>query len=224
VPRNTAATLERGEPNGFYYLRARYYDPSTGQFVSRDPATAISKQPCDYVSDNPLNYEDRTGLLCLGSGAAGSADLGLGAGVAGQGSLVWVNCSADNWATHAVGSGGSFIGMRDTSNPNDSNDFGAGYPNCGNTRPTWGAGAGIGPQWMVSNASSSRDLEGPFQVTTFSAGFGLLWGSLSFARSGGTWEVGLTWTPLSTPTLSASQYDANTWSLPDWVNAFKPPW
>jgi RHS repeat-associated protein len=26
------------EPNGLYYMRARYYDPSLGRFISEDPA------------------------------------------------------------------------------------------------------------------------------------------------------------------------------------------
>ena len=30
---------------GFVYLRARYYDPATGQFISRDPLTAITGSP-----------------------------------------------------------------------------------------------------------------------------------------------------------------------------------
>lgn len=44
------------------YLRARYYDPSTGQFISHDPLTATTRQPYSYVSDNPLNGVDPTGL------------------------------------------------------------------------------------------------------------------------------------------------------------------
>ena len=45
-----------------YYLRARYYDPNTGQFLSRDPAAATTREPYAYVNDNPLNAIDPTGL------------------------------------------------------------------------------------------------------------------------------------------------------------------
>jgi uncharacterized protein RhaS with RHS repeats len=48
---------------GLIYLRARYYDPSTGVFISRDPLTATTAQPYSYVSDNPLNGTDPLGLF-----------------------------------------------------------------------------------------------------------------------------------------------------------------
>lgn len=48
--------------NGFYYLRARYYDPSTAQFLSRDPLVAQTRSPYGYVGGNPMNRVDPTGL------------------------------------------------------------------------------------------------------------------------------------------------------------------
>ena len=30
--------------SGFYYLRARYYDPATAQFLTRDPLVAAAQQ------------------------------------------------------------------------------------------------------------------------------------------------------------------------------------
>jgi len=45
-----------------YYLRARYYDPSTGQFLSRDPATESTREPYGYVLESPLNGTDPAGL------------------------------------------------------------------------------------------------------------------------------------------------------------------
>ena len=53
------------DPNtGLIYMRARYYDPSTGQFISRDPLEELTRQPYSYVNDNPLNGTDPTGLSC----------------------------------------------------------------------------------------------------------------------------------------------------------------
>jgi RHS repeat-associated protein len=50
--------------SGLYYLRARYYDPSSTQFISRDPAVSKTRQPYAYVTDNPLNATDPSGLDC----------------------------------------------------------------------------------------------------------------------------------------------------------------
>lgn len=53
--------------SGMYYLRARYYDPSTGQFISRDTLVAMTRSAYAYVAGNPLNGTDPTGL-CWGPG------------------------------------------------------------------------------------------------------------------------------------------------------------
>ncbi|MGH9223752.1 MAG: RHS repeat-associated core domain-containing protein, partial [Acidimicrobiales bacterium] len=50
---------------GFTYLRARYYDPATGQFISRDPIESVTREPYGYVGGDPLNSVDPTGLFCL---------------------------------------------------------------------------------------------------------------------------------------------------------------
>jgi RHS repeat-associated protein len=48
--------------SGLQYLRARYYDPATAQFLTKDPLVAITQEPYGYVGGNPLNYVDPTGL------------------------------------------------------------------------------------------------------------------------------------------------------------------
>jgi RHS repeat-associated protein len=48
--------------SGLYYLRARYYDPATGQFTSIDPVVQTTRQPYAYVAGNPLNAIDPRGL------------------------------------------------------------------------------------------------------------------------------------------------------------------
>ena len=47
---------------GYQYLRARYYDPTTGQFLSRDPLNAMTRSPYGYVYGDPLNRVDPSGL------------------------------------------------------------------------------------------------------------------------------------------------------------------
>jgi RHS repeat-associated protein len=48
---------------GFQYLRARFYDPVTGTFLTRDPAVAATREAYGYVYGNPLNLVDPSGLF-----------------------------------------------------------------------------------------------------------------------------------------------------------------
>lgn len=48
---------------GLQYLGARFYDPATGQFMSRDPLEALTRAPYSYAADNPIQYVDRSGLI-----------------------------------------------------------------------------------------------------------------------------------------------------------------
>jgi len=47
---------------GYQYLQTRYYDPTTAQFLTRDPADATTRSAYGYVGDNPLNRTDPSGL------------------------------------------------------------------------------------------------------------------------------------------------------------------
>ena len=49
------------DADGLVYLLARYYSPSTGQFISVDPALAQTQQPYGYASGNPVSHTDPTG-------------------------------------------------------------------------------------------------------------------------------------------------------------------
>jgi RHS repeat-associated protein len=52
------------EPNGLYYMRARYYDPTVGRFISEDPLGfgGGDVNLFAYVSNNPIGAIDPYGL------------------------------------------------------------------------------------------------------------------------------------------------------------------
>ena len=49
--------------SGFYYMRARYYDPTVAQFTSLDPLASMTNANYSYASDDPVNEVDPTGLI-----------------------------------------------------------------------------------------------------------------------------------------------------------------
>jgi RHS repeat-associated protein len=51
------------DPTGLIYLIHRYYDPSTGQFLSVDPMVDQTGQPYAYAGDDPVNGVDPLGLF-----------------------------------------------------------------------------------------------------------------------------------------------------------------
>jgi RHS repeat-associated protein len=59
-PNEFTYTGEQVDSSGLQYLRARYYDAANGRFASRDPLGAA--EPYAYVSNNPANLIDPTGL------------------------------------------------------------------------------------------------------------------------------------------------------------------
>jgi RHS repeat-associated protein len=67
TPNNYLYRGEQWDPDlGLYYLRARYYNPATGRFMSRDPEDGHISIPVTlhkylYASGNPVNRIDRSG-------------------------------------------------------------------------------------------------------------------------------------------------------------------
>ena len=54
---------------GFSDMRARWYEPGTGEFASVDPDLAATGQPYAYAGDNPVNGGDPTGQLACDEGS-----------------------------------------------------------------------------------------------------------------------------------------------------------
>ena len=53
---------QRDSGSNLYYLRARYYDPGIGRFLSQDPLPTGNLYA--YVGSNPVNFIDPSGLHC----------------------------------------------------------------------------------------------------------------------------------------------------------------
>ena len=71
------------EPNGFYYMRARYYDPEVGRFISEDPLGFAGRDLNLYVYalNNPILFVDPWGLCAGDSNAFGDVLRGAEFGV-----------------------------------------------------------------------------------------------------------------------------------------------
>ncbi len=61
---------QRDGDSGLYYLRARYYDPGTGRFLTRDPVSGFADSPASqnrypYALGNPVNRVDPSGEMSV---------------------------------------------------------------------------------------------------------------------------------------------------------------
>jgi len=67
TPNNYLYRAEQYDPDlGLYYLRARYYNPATGRFISRDPLDGYIDEPATlhkylYTGGDPVNWIDPSG-------------------------------------------------------------------------------------------------------------------------------------------------------------------
>jgi RHS repeat-associated protein len=76
--------------NQLIYLRARTYDPVTGQFLSVDPAVTETGEPYSYAAADPVNLDDPSGLSTHSVCSQGSVRLGGGvANVTVRACIAW---------------------------------------------------------------------------------------------------------------------------------------
>ncbi len=81
---------------GLLYLRARDYDPATGQFLASDPAFNLSQETYAYANNDPLLIVDLTGMWD-GWDTLGAIGLGIGVlalAATGVGALVELSVGA----------------------------------------------------------------------------------------------------------------------------------
>ncbi len=63
APRRGLAGLHYDGSTGLYHVRRRFYDPTTGRFLQRDPLPLLAAtDPYAYAGSNPVNSRDPSGL------------------------------------------------------------------------------------------------------------------------------------------------------------------
>jgi RHS repeat-associated protein len=92
------------EGNGLFYMRARYYDPEAGRFISKDPIGFFGGDInfYAYVANNPVNWIDPEGMIThivggVVGGALGGAIIGAIVG-AGKAAILTGDISEVGWA------------------------------------------------------------------------------------------------------------------------------
>jgi len=105
---------EYTDPNGYVYLRNRYYDPATAQFLTVDALVHTTGDAYGYTGGNPLQLVDPLGLFPSdwGTLAAGIVNLLWGtAKIAQGGAVVFLGATATVTGVGAVpGVAGMAIG------------------------------------------------------------------------------------------------------------------
>lgn len=109
--------LASDTPTGLIYARARYYDPTTGTFLTPDPAGCgrgstcgcqASSNPYAYAGDDPIGRKDPTGRFANpshmfdGVGGDINNDLATGVGMYGPRWEIWANPSPNPGATKSA--------------------------------------------------------------------------------------------------------------------------
>jgi RHS repeat-associated protein len=125
------------------YLVHRYYDPSTGSFLSVDPTVATTTSPYTYAEDDPINRSDPGGNATVGICGSAGAQIGF------------LSLAANVCLTRTI----------DQSGEDDIGLVGTGAVGVGA-----GADLSVGLYYEVSNATNLRELASWFNFATFGVG------------------------------------------------------
>ena len=99
-----AFTGEQQDASGLTYLRARYYNPADGRFLSRDTWEGDENQPITYnkwtyANANPVMYTDPSGAIALlaamGVGFVAGVAIGTTVGLIDRGMALSGECGCD---------------------------------------------------------------------------------------------------------------------------------
>jgi RHS repeat-associated protein len=160
--------------SGLVWMRARYYDPASGQFLNRDPIESVTRQPYTYAANDPINNADPLGL--------NKCEVGLNP-------IRWNGnaqaCADEAWdaTLGQINSGGVCVGGT-IGMPMDDKLFGGRSGSVCIVVTSNGIGStetrgvadfatptiGVGVQPFVSNAEHVSQLGGPFTYAGASAG------------------------------------------------------
>ncbi|MEA2220289.1 MAG: hypothetical protein QOJ35_2915 [Solirubrobacteraceae bacterium] len=120
TPFRYAGEYTDGE-TGLQYLQARYYDPATGQFLTRDPLISTTRQAYAYAANTPTNATDPTGQTSriVSASALGNTAANIAGGISGNISTsilsavgIHINdCATFYKGAHATGSALALLGL-----------------------------------------------------------------------------------------------------------------
>ena len=87
------ATISTTVFEKWYYLRARYYDPDLGRFISKDAFGGLISDPMSqhdyqYAHANPVTFSDPTGYFTLQQAVTAVSVAGILAGVGSSAAYV----------------------------------------------------------------------------------------------------------------------------------------
>ncbi len=99
--------------SGLQYLRARYYDPTTGRFLSQDPVSGLAQVPqtqnrYPYALNNPTTFDDPTGQFCRSIGGCIKSVAGVASDVASAAAPCAFQCVT--WGAAGFAFGGTAPG------------------------------------------------------------------------------------------------------------------
>ncbi len=167
---------ERESEFGLYYYRARYYDPLTGRFISRDPLGfgAGDVNLYRYVGNQPVGFKDPFGLWSI---SITWHTLGNPAPIGFGGTLTFGSYEGTHfWHVRGgVGVGGGIIVNLDGRPPEQlelNPCLGEESGVAGGIETRAGAGAGIGPYFAGGGYHLELGAEGTTGTTSRSDTYG----------------------------------------------------